>query len=245
MRASQLLTGGLRAVEQPGGNLPAAAAVHQARVSARKLRAALRILGARELDRGVKDLQDALGDVRDLQLQVAWLRGRDAALFRAHRAQLRKAERGLDAALRKWRSRTVPALLEASVNARAPSPRKLSKLLRKRLDRLEERLERARAKLSPTMLHRARISVKQVRYLLQVAKGALPRKALRLDADLKSLQASLGELHDADLRIGLVKDRPRLQRDQRDARERLAKVVEAQLARWKKQKVAARARKLL
>jgi len=245
VRASRFLTAPLRAVQQQEERLPAKAAVHQARVTARKLRASLRILRVRELDPAVKELQDALGQVRDLQLQVAWLRGRDAALFQARERKLRTAERALDRALQQWNSRTVPALLQASEDARQPPPRKLSKILRKRLERLEERLEAARKRPTTKALHRARISVKQIRYLLQVAKDALPKKALRLEADLKSLQASLGELHDADVRIALIKNRPELLRAEREARQQLAKVVDAQLARWHGQKVAERAQKLL
>src|SRR6267378_4124979 len=98
--------------------------------------------------------------------------GRDAALLQASKRKLRTAERALDRALRQWNSRTVPALLQASEDARQPAPRKLSKMLRKRLQRLEERLEAARKRPTPKTLHRARISVKQVRYLLQVAKDA-------------------------------------------------------------------------
>jgi CHAD domain-containing protein len=245
VRASRFLTAPLRAVQQQEGKLPGKAAVHQVRVTARKLRASLRILRFRELDPAVKELQDALGKVRDQQLQVVWLRGRDAVLLQASKRKLRTAERALDRALRQWNSRTVPALLQASEDARQPAPRKLSKMLRKRLQRLEERLEAARKRPTPKTLHRARISVKQVRYLLQVAKEALPKKAHRLDADLKSLQASLGELHDADVRIALIKHRPKLLRAEREARERLAKVVDAQLARWHGQKVAARTQQLL
>src|SRR6267143_821667 len=187
----------------------------------------------------------AVHQARDLQLQISWLRGRDAALLQARKRKLRTAEGALDRALRQWNSRTVPALLQASEDARQPAPRKLSKMLRKRLQRLEERLEAARKRPTPKTLHRARISVKQVRYLLQVAKEALPKKAHRLDADLKSLQASLGELHDADVRIALIKHRPKLLRAEREARERLAKVVDAQLSRWHGQKVAAHTQELL
>ena len=245
MRASRFLTAPLRAVQQQEERLPGQAAVHQARVTARKLRATLRILRVRELDPAVKKLQDALGQVRDLQLQISWLRGRDAALFQARKRKLRGAERALGRELRQWNSRTVPALLQASKDARQPPPRKLSKILRKRLERLEERLEAARKHPTTKTLHRARISVKQIRYLMQVAKDALPKKALRLQDDLKSLQASLGELHDADVRIALIKNRPKLLRPEREARQRLAKVVDAQLARWHGQKVAERAQKLL
>jgi CHAD domain-containing protein len=69
----------------------------------------------------------------------------------------------------------------------------------------------------------------------------LPKKTVRLVADLKTLQASLGQLHDADVRIGVVRQRPLLLREQREERERLAKIVAAQLSRWRKQKVAAHA----
>jgi CHAD domain-containing protein len=115
------------------------------------------------------------------------------------------------------------------------------KILRKSLKRLEQRLERARLRPSPRTMHAARISVKQVRYLLDVAKEVLPKKVIRLESDLKALQASLGELHDVDTRIDLVKNKPALLRDQKETRERLGKIAAAQLARWHKQHLAQRA----
>jgi CHAD domain-containing protein len=63
-------------------------------------------------------------------------------------------------------------------------------------------------------------------------------------ADLTSLQESLGELHDVDVRIQLLRHRTLL-REQREARERLAGIVTAELARWKKQKLAPHARRAL
>jgi CHAD domain-containing protein len=215
------------------------------RVAARRLRAALRLLQFREFDPAVKALQDALGQVRDLQLEADWLRGRDAALERARRARLRKAERALAQQLRAWRSRTLPALLERAADESAPSLRKLSKMLRKRLARLEERLEKARAQLTPTPLHRARVSVKQVRYLLDVARDSLPKRVTALESDLRTLQASLGEIHDLDVRIGLVRGKPALLRDQREARKRLGKIAAAQLSRWHKQRLVERVRAAL
>jgi CHAD domain-containing protein len=235
-----LLTERVAAVAQQEGAVPEPAAVHEMRVAARRLRAALRLLRVREFDPAVKALQDALGQVRDLQLEADWLRGRDAALERARRARLRKAERVLTQELRKWHSRTLPALLERAADESAPSPRKVSKMLRKRLARLEERLEIARARLTPQPLHRARVSVKQVRYLLDVARDSLPKRVAALESDLKTLQASLGEIHDVDVRIGLVRGRPALLRDQREARRRLCKVAAAQLSRWHKQRLVER-----
>src|SRR5262249_53866201 len=170
------------------------------RVAIRRLRAALRILRLRQLEPPVKRLQDALGKVRDLQLQVDWLRGRDEALRQSRLARLRKAEEALGRELQLWRSEGLPALLHAA-GASATSTRKVHKMLRKRLARLEERLELARRTLRPKALHRARISVKQVRYLLDAAKKSLPKQTLSLGSDLKTLQATLGELHDLDVRI--------------------------------------------
>jgi len=235
----------VRAVEQHETVVPERKAVHQMRVAARRLRAALRLLGLRELDPEVKGLQDALGDIRDLQLQVDWLEGRDDDLRRARQAQLRKAEQRLERQLRAWRSRTLPALLKAAANDSSASARTAAKLLRRRLDRLERRLDRARSRLTPKVLHRARVSVKQVRYLLEVAKGSLPKKATSLQSDLKTLQASLGELHDVDVRIGLVKRNKALLRDQKESRAQLSKIIAAQLWRWRKEKLAKRARKTL
>src|ERR1700674_150064 len=145
MGSPPLLTERVAAVVQHEGAVPEPAAVHEMRAAARRLRAGLRLLRAREVDPAVKALQDGHRQVRDLQLEADWLRGRDAALERARRARLRKAERALAQQLRAWRSRTLTAPLERAADESPPSPRKLSKLLRKRLARLEERLEKARA----------------------------------------------------------------------------------------------------
>lgn len=241
MKGARLIAERLREIELHEGKVPQRAAVHEMRVAARRLRAGLRLLHLRGLDPAVKALQDALGEVRDLQIQAAWLRHRDATLARTRERRLRKAEKALEGALRRWHAGALPALLEASVHARAPHGRRVKKIVRKRLRRLQERLEQAQTRPTPSSLHRARISVKQVRYLIEAGTDDLPPGVTRVVADLKSLQASLGQLHDTDVRIGLVRGRPALLREQREARERLAKIVAAQLSRWQKQKVAEKA----
>jgi CHAD domain-containing protein len=226
----------LAIIEQMEPALPRKEAVHDARVACRRVRAALRLLGLRELDRPVKDLQDALGDVRDLQLQAEWLRPRDERLHQQRAALERKAEKALAAALRRWHTHALPLLLQADVTPR--SAKKVRKILRKRIGRLEERLEAAMARPTPRAMHRARISVKQVRYLLELAAPQLPRRVAARISDLKSLQASLGELHDVDVRIGLLRGRRALLREEQEARARLQKISLAQLRRWHKQDVA-------
>jgi CHAD domain-containing protein len=237
---TRLLADHLAAVQRQEAALPDPAVVHQMRVASRRLRIALRLLQLRELDPQVKRLQDALGEVRDLQLQTEWLQPRDAALHRSRLARLRQAKKALQGEVRRWRSRTLPAILEAAADSAAPSARKMSKALRKRVQRLHDTLEQARIHPSPRSIHAARISAKKVRYLVEVGKDLLPKKVVRLHGDLKSLHASLGELHDLDLRIALVRARPALLREQKDARERLGRVAAAQLARWHKQHVLER-----
>ena len=245
MRAPDLLAERLRDVQRHEAALPAKDAVHDMRVASRRLRAALRILRLRELDPAVKELQDALGAVRDLQLQVEWFARRDAGLRRRRAAELRKAEAALERAVRKWRTRSLPRLLEAASAANGPGSRRLHKMLRKRIRRLEERLEAARAKPTAGAMHRARISVKQVRYLLEISQEMLPAKAAALVADLKTLQASLGELHDVDARLALLRSKPALRRDQQEDRNRLARIIATQLDRWHHQSIASHARRRL
>jgi CHAD domain-containing protein len=240
MRKSRLLLDQVTALERYEAVVPEKDAVHEMRVAARRLRAALRLLGLQKLDPKVKALQDALGEVRDLQLQIDWLQGRDAALSRSRRARLRKAEETLRRELRAWHSRTLPAINEGIARSSTPTSRALAKVLRKRLDRLRERLQAARARPTPTTLHRLRISAKQVRYLLELAQDSLPAKVKRLQSDLKTLQTVLGELHDVDVRIALVSRKPGLLREQEEERKRLRKIAEAQLARWHQQHLVQR-----
>jgi CHAD domain-containing protein len=241
MKTSRLIAERLREVQRHEGGLPAEDSVHEMRVAVRRLRAVLRLAQLRRIDPAAKELQDALGDVRDLHLTVAWLRGRDAALARAAGTRLRKAERALDRAMERWRAGTLPALLDAGARAHPLHLGRVEKVLRKALRRLEERLEVARTRPAPRSLHRARISVKQVRYLVEVGKGSLPKSAARIVPDLKTLQASLGQLHDSDVRISLVRRRPPLLREQREERGRLAAIVDVQLSRWREQRLVSRA----
>jgi CHAD domain-containing protein len=233
----RLLAEHLASVQRQEASLPAPEAVHQMRVATRRLRTVLRVLHLRALEPEAKRLQDALGKVRDLQLQVQWLDGRDAALLRSQKARLRRAVAALERAVRRWREKALPPLLDAAAGCPSPSQRKVSKDLRKGVRRLRDTLEEARAAPTPTAIHAARISAKKVRYLVEVARDALPRRVVRLEHDLKSLHASLGELHDLDVRIALVRRKPALLREQQEERARLGKIASAQLERWHKQHV--------
>jgi CHAD domain-containing protein len=246
----RILTARLRDVERHLPGLPAEDPVHDARVATRRLRAALRLLRLRELETKVKELQDALGDVRDLQLQISWLRGRDEELREKRERLLQGRLRSLPHALARFRDATVPELMQAAGQANFPghlAGGEVRRLLRKRLARFEERLEAALARPGPLPMHRMRISVKQVRYLFELLAQALPGASKLLLAELPPLQEALGELHDTDVRIRLLRAHQRglLLRAEEDARGKLAKMVEAELARWKEQETAPRAGRLL
>jgi CHAD domain-containing protein len=228
MNAPRLLAGRIEAVQKHEAGLPGVDAVHDMRVALRRLRAALRLLRLRELDPGVKALQDALGRVRDLQLQLQWLPGR-----RRLELALGKAERELQPALAKWREKTLPRLLDAARKAKAPSAARRRKILRKRLRRFEERLEAALRRPTPRAMHLVRISVKQIRYLFELERGPAAKLLL---SELPPLQESLGQLHDMDVRALPAEKR---------ARSDLAAIVTSQLARWRDRGLTAKARKLV
>lgn len=245
--APRILSVRIGEIERHEAGLPGKDAIHAMRVATRRLRAALRLLGLRDHDPRVKKLQDALGAVRDLQLQVAWLRERDAELA-ARREKLRgRAQAALGDALSEWHAKTLPVLLAPQKVSGKLGGRAVRKRLRKRLTRFEERLERAIDRGTAADLHLLRISVKQLRYLFEVMQAASPQLSRKLLEELGPLQAALGELHDADVRVQLLSRhrRAELLREQRDAREQLAKVADAELSRWKRQDIAGEARRQL
>ena len=244
--ASRILGARLRDLQRQEAGLPEVANVHDMRVAARRLRAALRLFQLRELEADVKKLQDALGSVRDLQLQLAWLHGRDELLAARRKAALPRAKRTLAQALLAWRTKTLPRVLAAAESKfrGTLSGGEVRKLLRARLLRCEERMEAALRRPSPPAMHAVRRSAKQLRYLFELTQPAFPSLSKALLAELLPLQASLGVLHDVDVRIALLRPGPLL-REQKEYRQRLAAIATAELSRWQTRKVARRARRAL
>src|SRR6266849_4513113 len=96
-------------------------AIHDMRVAAHRLRVALFVFGGRnasKLERKVKRLQDALGEIRDLQVQLGWLEKQknlaDAEGIRMLLAELRATlldrEHDLRTALEEWTGNSAPKL---------------------------------------------------------------------------------------------------------------------------------------
>jgi CHAD domain-containing protein len=246
----RILTARLSDVMRWQEAVPAPGSTHAMRVASRRLRIALRLLGLRSrLDGPVKELQDALGDLRDLQLQADWLASRDKPLQRKRIEAAPRLEKRLATVLSGFRGKTLPELLRSAQKLRARGKlggHRVRKKLLGRIDRFDERLAAAVKSLESGPMHRLRIAAKQLRYFCELLEPAL-RGAGPLLAELEPLQQSLGDLHDSDVRIDLLRrhGRDALLREEQEVRERLAALVEKELARWQSRGVTRKARKEL
>lgn len=232
---------------------PAHEAVHDTRVAVRRLVAALRLLGdgrLRALAKEVRALKDALGPVRDLHVQGAWLSSHDPALARRHAERERGQLGRLHAAVRRFRRSVAPKLAAATAEldreGRFGGP-KLRKRLRRELQRMDERTRAALDDFTPGTIHRVRIAAKKLRYALELVRKAVgpAGDALRL---LESLQAKLGGLHDLDARLALLLelDAPlKLTSQVQRERDAAAPPARAALRRWRKAKPIRRLRRAL
>jgi CHAD domain-containing protein len=229
-------------VERFASALPAAEPVHAMRVASRRLRVALRLFGLRSLDAQVKKLQDALGELRDLQIQDAWLALRDPALQHERAPLAGTAVRKLEGAAKEWQSRTMPSLLSAGLPLRGKlGGHRVRKRLRKALRKFEARRAAAAESLAPKETHLLRIAAKRLRYLCELLSPALEVAASLLD-ELSPVQQALGDLHDSDVRVELLRrhDRAMLLREEQADRERLAALVSKELRRWSHRRLTRR-----
>jgi CHAD domain-containing protein len=244
--------------------------VHDARVATRRLRAALKLFGIRRrvknADRVVSALQDALGEVRDLHVQLDAFARLGRIAQPAERAALKRLRDGLASGL----GGRVSALHEATSEWDKRGLRALSRLeqltppgklgghrargaLIGQLEKLEARIIQAMDDPTPRPMHLLRIAVKRFRYALELLEPAMPEQVAQLLEALVPLQQSLGDLHDTDVRIVLVDSHsdPSTQgadvvlRRLRSERDRQAQDVLRALGTWEDEAVALRAQVLL
>lgn len=196
--------------------------VHDMRVATRRLRAALQVFQdmgrLSKLERRVKQLQDALGEVRDLHVQRDWMAEaakkekprRRAALEVLHtqrEAKLRQREKRLRRELRRWTERTVPDLLREMGRLKDGRPyggKHVRRHLRWRVRRVEKRIERYMQALDGVSAHELRKELKKLRYELEIFQPAFRRTMGALLEVLVPLQEVLGQVHDADVRLELL-----------------------------------------
>lgn len=196
--------------------------VHDMRVASRRLRAALDLFDRRRQLRAAHDvakaLGDALGEVRELHVQQAWLGRALGGAGEAERAGLQALRDERDAKLPKridrlrvalgvWQSDGVPTV-EAALGALELGGRLGGHRARGRLAR---QLKQAKKRVAATVrtsdartAHRLRIGAKKLRYAAELLQPAFPREMDALLDRLEPLQEILGDLHDADVHIGIV-----------------------------------------
>ncbi|WP_243302605.1 CHAD domain-containing protein [Geothrix oryzisoli] len=192
--------------------------LHQVRVSARRLGAVLDLVdpgaypGHKGQRRALKRLVDVLGLPRELDVHVAQLeRHRRSAttpgqgavlehlLERVDRARA-KARRAMHKELDELRLPDLDKLLEVPS---LPAPFQHASLQEAAWACLEPRAADALGDLAALAtqedapaLHKARVRIKKLRYAVEALEGAFPVVPETVLAQLKALQAALGEHHD-------------------------------------------------
>lgn len=205
--------------EEPGTRLgDDIEALHRMRVAIRRMRAVIRsfaealppeLLAQREEWRWVGD---ALGEVRDLDVQIEALDASDAALAPL-REQLQDARRDARAALLAALNSTryealtagmAEALRGASTSTEAgtrPARLAVPGLLRRARKRLRRTVRRLAGDAPASEYHRARIRAKRVRYATECVADLYGEPARELIDALKNVQDVLGRSQDASIAI--------------------------------------------
>jgi CHAD domain-containing protein len=222
-------------------------AVHDLRVSCRRLRAAIKVFGVKplkKLDPLVEHLQDALGEVRDLQLQLRWFEKHGGTPPAREKAFAEK-EAALRSALSIWALRSAPRVLRSLPQIRRDgklSGKRMRKRLRRRIADVSHALEGARS-LKPASAHALRIAAKKLRYEAELLREAFDLEGLI--EELSGLQDAFGDLHDADARVQVTRRNRSLSSVAKREREKLGKTAASVLRKWQRARVAFEARKRL
>src|SRR4051794_2369801 len=200
-------------------------ALHDFRVGLRRLRSCLRayekaLAGGlpKKLAHRLRRLAQATGPGRDTEVQMEWLRQRRKELSRSHHSglawELGRLETRLRAAYAELTGhlgeefpdlekgiRQHLSVYRAEVHLEAGGPQTTlgdatAAILRDQIADLEDHLSHVQSAEDEKQAHRARISAKRLRYLLEPLADELPGAA-PLVKRLKNFQDLLGELHDA------------------------------------------------
>ncbi|MBX3186167.1 MAG: CHAD domain-containing protein [Labilithrix sp.] len=207
-------------------------AIHDLRVAIRRLRTMLKmarpIYGRWHADavrRAFADVMRATGDLRDEEVLEetledasaspafgSWLHGRQAREKKLRRAVLARIEQG---ALDRARL-MLKAMLVFPVDPKREV--ELARFARRTVERARRAVEKGRD-VSPDDvegLHDLRIAYKELRYSIELLAEALPLDARAMLEPSTVFQKRLGEIHDVDVAIEVVKRTRTLPDDARD-----------------------------
>lgn len=229
-----------------------AEAIHDLRVCIRRLRTMLAIsrplMGRWHTDhvrRAFADVQRATGELRDEETLEetlehvsdaapfrAWLRARSAREGRLRRAVVTRIEHGdLDRA-----RLLLKALLVFPT--RPSRDTDLAKFARRAVERSRRRVEKKRdAKPDDApALHDLRIAYKELRYSIELLAEALPLDARAMLEPATIFQKRLGEIHDVDVALDVIRHARHLPTATRDeVLEGLARLREKRVAKYLKE----------
>ena len=190
-----------------------AKSVHHLRVALRRCRTMAEALsevnpdsGWRKIKKSSRDLFRALGELRDTQIEREWIKrfappGESVRmrmlrlLSKREKSRRNTAQRALkDFGLKEWKK------LARRVDRKArlfPSESIVfQRLALAKLAETSELFHRARRTKSGASWHRARIGLKQFRYIVE---NFLPRRYSSWAPDVKRIQDLLGDIHDLDV----------------------------------------------
>lgn len=200
--------------------------VHQMRVSIRRLRSALRVfsplLKIAESKKNLKQLADALGDARDLDVAIESLENlRKKTKNKAARKVIEaKLEKRLDkrenfqtvlnemleiSAVKTLRQRfygEIEKVLKDNQNAEAVTVEEFGcEAISKTLDEFCELSKSLYTPFDRENLHKLRISAKRLRYTIELFTLCSGGRILPFAEQFAEMQTFLGELHDRDIWI--------------------------------------------
>ncbi len=201
--------------------------VHRFRVALRRLRSWLKVYRPclddtlrKRTTRRLRRIAEATTDLRDLDVQLAWLRAERMALgdsrlaaaqwirstLKADRKtawrHFKKARsRQLDVATNSLQRELAHYIVKRDIR-RPESDERMrpvsARLLRDQAEALEKAFERIRSADDAKRLHRARIIAKQTRYHLDLLGDSVPEASSLID-ELTRFQDIVGDLRDAQL----------------------------------------------
>ena len=208
-------------LKQPGD----VEALHDFRVGLRRVRSVLRAYRPHlkgsvptKLRRRLKQLAQASGASRDLEVHLAWLTEQKPSLRYGQRVglawllrRLRSAKRAADTGLADQIARRFPSLKQrlerrlarytvtvgpGGLDREPTYVAVTTRLLLEHGEEVKRRLAEVKSLADQAAAHQARIQAKRLRYLLEPVVGIVP-EGEELLTHLKTLQDTLGELHDA------------------------------------------------
>ena len=207
----------------PGARKGDVQAVHQARVATRRIREALPLVArgrtGKSLKKSVRKLTRALGPVRELDvalMNLDQLRNSgdvsEAAIARLRQLITEERQRlGAEMVrlishfnLEKFQKKAVEAVAHGPEPSGSRDPRRIAAALgrtARRAEGLHAAIDNAAGIYLPDRLHQVRITVKKLRYALEIAQDLSGSRATTRVRTLKRVQDLLGRMHDLEMLI--------------------------------------------